>query len=97
MESAVAVWTKTRNLPLHDLAADIARYEQMSAAEVDAELSEHGIDPTSTIEAVTALVRAHLDPCTRRSLHRPLMRSRGRGSAGSRDVRFDAWTLAAAA
>lgn len=38
----------------------IARYQAMSAEEVDHELRKAGIDPAPTIEAVTKLLRAKL-------------------------------------
>lgn len=40
--------------------ADIERYATMPLARVNAELREHGIDPTKTIEAVNRLVQASL-------------------------------------
>ena len=49
---------------------DIARYESMTSAELDAELSRYGIDPLPTIEAVTALVRQRLEGWRRTSKRR---------------------------
>lgn len=43
-----------------DIAGDIARFESMSSAEIDAQLAKYGIDPAQTIASVTAIVRAKL-------------------------------------
>jgi hypothetical protein len=43
-----------------DIAGDIARFESMSSAEIDAQLAKYGIDPAQTIAVVTEIVRAKL-------------------------------------
>lgn len=58
---------------------DRQRYENMTAAEIDAELQRFGIDPGPTIEAVTKLVRAKLEE------------RRDRGRLHEQKRRLDGW------
>lgn len=47
----------------------IKHYEDMSAADIEAELASKGLDPRPTIEAVTRLVQGKLDEWRRGGLH----------------------------
>jgi hypothetical protein len=60
---------KMKPLSSTPTAQIIKHYEDMSAADIAAELASKGLDPRPTIEAVTRLVHGKLDEWRRGGLH----------------------------